>query len=415
MKIFDRVKHWFGWGSVAGASSRRTTAGITVNQAKLFTLPAVLNGIQVLSETFAQLPLDLFERTSEDGDRQRATDDRIYRLVKRRPNPRTTAFTWRQTMMAQALAWGAGYSWLERGPGGTVVAIWNCSPGGVTPRDVNETGEILYDVRLPSMAEIKNDVPSRDLLILRAMSLDGETGLDLVSTGGESVGLSLSAQQFGATFFGNGARPSGVLTTDKSLNKTQATEIGTAFKQATGGSRTNETAVLGLGTSYQSVGVQPDQAQFLETRQFQVVEAARLLNLPPHMVKDLQRATFSNIEQSSIEFVTYTMGPWLTRWEQELDVKLIEKANVDKQFFEHNLTALLKGATLDRFKAYAQARQWGWLSVNDIRKLENMPPIGDEGDVYLSPMNMTPGDEIDDGDDNKVDVDTSAGNLSAVS
>lgn len=205
----------------------------------------------------------------------------------------------------------------------------------------------------------------------------------------QSIGVGLAAEQYGASFFGNGSVPRLAISMPGTLNKEQQQTLRAAWDATYGGvSNSNKTAVLFGGAKLEKVSISPDEAQFIETRKFQVSEIARWYRVPPHMIGDLDKATFSNIEHQALEFVTYTLRPWLVRFEQELRRKLFFGV-YKTQYAEFNVDGLLRGDVKSRSDYYIRGRQWGWLSANDIRRLENMEAIeGDGGDAYLTPLNM---------------------------
>jgi HK97 family phage portal protein len=228
------------------------------------------------------------------------------------------------------------------------------------------------------------------------MGFDGLTGYSVVSMARDCLGLGLATERFGSTFFGNGGHPSGILTYEHKLNEQARKNAAESWQLAHGGpDRSNKVAILDWGAKYTPISCPPEDAQFLQTREFNVLEVARWYNLPPHMLRSLEGQNRSTLEQQAIEFVVYSLQPWLIRWEQELRRKLLKPREQKRLFFHHNREPLLVGDVLSRFKAYALGRQWGWYSINDIRRKENENPIGPEGDVYLSPVNMVPAGQED--------------------
>jgi len=210
----------------------------------------------------------------------------------------------------------------------------------------------------------------------------------------EAIGMGIAAEEYGARFYNSGGRPSGVLEHPHVLNDDGARRMREDWERLHDGlSNAHRVAILEQGTKYNQIGVPPNEAQFLESRKFQTEEIARFFRVPPHMLGDLDRATFSNIEQQSIDFVTHSVTPWLKRWEQSVKMQLFGGGTKRTHFAEFVLDGLLRGDTESRYNAYAQAHQNGWLSANDIREKENLNPV-EGGDVYLIPVNMTPADTI---------------------
>jgi hypothetical protein len=227
---------------------------------------------------------------------------------------------------------------------------------------------------------------------LRGLSSDGLVGLSPIQLMRQAIGLGMATEEFGARFFGNDARPGGVLQHPGVLGNEAFERLQSSWETRHGGlSNSHRVAILEEGMQYSQIGIPPEDAQFLETRKFQVTEIARAFRVPPHMLADLERATFSNIEHQSIEFVVHSIRPWLVRWEQSIQQQLMLDRDRQKYFAEFVVDGLLRGDTVSRYQAYATGRQNGWLSANDIRTLENMNPV-DGGDIYLVPLNMVPAD-----------------------
>jgi hypothetical protein len=206
----------------------------------------------------------------------------------------------------------------------------------------------------------------------------------------QSIGVGLALEEYGARFFGNGARPGGVLKHPGILSEDALRRLQASWSADNEGlSNSHRMKILEEGLSYEAIGIPPEEAQFLESKKFQVNEIARWFRIPPHMLADLERATFSNIEEQGLEFVIYTLGPWLTRHEQAIERDLLTEAERQTLFVEYLVNGLLRGNITSRFQAYQQALQSGWMNANEVRGLENMNPY-DGGDTYLQPLNMAP-------------------------
>ena len=225
---------------------------------------------------------------------------------------------------------------------------------------------------------------------LQGLGFDGLIGYSPIAMARNAVGMTLACEEYGASFFANGARPGGVLQHPGVLK--DPAKLRESWQAVYGGAaNTGKIAVLEEGMTYQQIGIPPEEAQFLETRKFQVDEIARLYRIPPHMVGDLDKSSFSNIEQQSLEFVKYTLNPWVVRWEQALQKSLLLPEERKRYFIRFNVDGLLRGDYQSRMQGYAVGRQNGWLSANDIREMEDMNPIPAEegGDTYLINGNMT--------------------------
>ena len=229
-----------------------------------------------------------------------------------------------------------------------------------------------------------------DVLHVPGLGFDGLVGYSPIAMAKNAIGLAIAAEEYGSKFYANGAAPSGVLEHPGILK--DPSKVRDSWNETFGGSgNAHKIAVLEEGMKYTPISINPSEAQFLETRKFQIDEIARIFRVPPHMIGDLERSTFSNIEQQSLEFVKYTLEPWLVRWEQSMTRALISQSDKSKYFIKFNVDGLLRGDYQSRMNGYATARQNGWMSANDIRELENLDriPAEEGGDLYLINGNMT--------------------------
>ena len=230
-----------------------------------------------------------------------------------------------------------------------------------------------------------------DVLHIPGLGFDGLVGYSPIAMAKNAIGMAIACEEYGAKFFANGAAPGGVLEHPGTIKDPQ--RVRESWQSTFGGSgNSNKIAVLEEGMKYTPIGISPEQAQFLETRKFQINEIARIFRVPPHMVGDLEKSSFSNIEQQSLEFVKYTLEPWLVRWEQSVQRTLFSPEEKKRYFAKFNVDGLLRGDYASRMTGYATARQNGWMSANDIRELENMDriPAEEGGDLYLINGNMLP-------------------------
>lgn len=367
-----------------------TPAGVDVTPDSSLQYSAVLACVRVLAEDVASLPLILYRRMQPRG-KERATAHPLYRLLHDAPNPEMTSLEFRETLMGHLALWGNGYAEKEFDRAGRVMGLWPLRPDKMRVTRA-AGGALSYEYRLP---DGKTQIlPAARVMHLRGLGTNGITGYSPIALARNAVGLGLAAEEFGSRFFGNGARPQLVLIHPGQLTPEGQENLRTSWrKQHEGLSKAHRVAVLEEGITVKEIGIPPEDAQFLQTRRFQAVEIARIYRVPPHKIQDLERATFSNIEHQSIEYVTGTLQPWLVRWEQAIRRDLLMEAERESFFAEHLIAGLLRGDTISRFQAYAMGRQNGWLSANDIRELENMNPI-EGGDVYLSPLNMMPAPDV---------------------
>lgn len=366
-----------------------SAAGVSVTADSALTLSAVYGCVRILAETVASLPLFVYERVDEG--KEKAQEHPLYEILHDAPNPLMTAFEFREVLQAHLALWGNAYAEVEYVNSGQVKALWPLQPGNVVEVRRVENNRLVYRYIMPSGEQVM--LPGDRVWHLRGLSSDGLQGYSPVRLMRQAIGLGLATEEFGARFFGNGAVPGGVLAHPGRLDDDAFGRLQTSWRmQHEGLSNAQRVAILEEGMSYEQIGIPPEDAQFLETRKFQVTEIARAFRVPPHMLADLERATFSNIEHQSIDFVVHSIRPWLVRWEQSIRQQLMLERDRERYFAEHLVDGLLRGDTMSRYQAYAVGRQNGWLSANDIRELENQNSI-DGGDVYLVPLNMVPAGE----------------------
>lgn len=362
-----------------------TAAGVRVDEYSALTMSAVWCAVEAISGDIAKLPLGIYRR--EGDKRVELPEDPASILMNDRPNAEMIPLTMRQTLTAHALTWGNGIAEIEWANNGRPLAVWPLCPPDVTiMRD--DKGRIIYDVRSSYRSGRPTRLMAADVFHLHGLGFDGVQGYSVVSMARESMALAIAAERFGAGLFGNGGVPSGVLTHSRSLSDPARERLRTQVQERI---KTRKPLLLEEGMDWKSIGVPPEDGQFLETRQFQIPEIARWFRMPPHKLMDLTRGTFSNIEHQSIEYVTDCLGAWLLRWEQEIKRKFF--GDQDRRYARHNVAALLRGDLKARYEAYAIARQWGFRNVNEIKNLEDEDGIGTDGDVYLVPANMVPADE----------------------
>lgn len=355
-------------------------AGVTVSQAAAMRVNTVHACVSLISKTIASLPLYVYR---EDGDSKTpARDHPLWAALHNAPNARMTSFTWREIQMAHLLLWGNAYSHIQRDAG--AVHLVPLMPWDVTPRLV--AGSIVYDVK--SNHGDARRVLSDDMVHVVGLGFDGVCGCSPITEFARNwLGVAIASDQHAARTFANGARPGGVLEHPGRLGPDAAARLRDQWTTAYGGSaNAGKTAVLEEGMKFHPVTMTSEDAQLLESRKFSVEQIATAFGVPPHKVGSLERATFSNIEHQAIEFVTDCIRPWVVRIEQELSRKLTLAE--DGIAIEFKLDGLLRGDVKSRFEAYAIGRQNGWLSANDVRRLENLNPI-ENGDQYLVPVNMT--------------------------
>ena len=371
-----------------------STSGKRVNERSAMQMTAVYSCVRILSEAVAGLPLHLYQYTDK-GSKEKAVDNPLYFLLHDEPNTEMTSFVFRETLMTHLLLWGNAYSQIIRNGKGEVMGLYPLMPDRMTVgRD--EKGRLYYEYMVSSDdAKTLKDGTVRlspyDVLHIPGLGFDGLVGYSPIAMAKNAIGLAIAAEEYGSKFYANGATPSGILEYPGTVKEPD--KVRESWNAGFGGSsNAHKIAVLEEGMKYTPISISPNEAQFLETRKFQINEIARIFRVPPHMVGDLEKSSFSNIEQQSLEFVKYTLEPWLVRWEQAMQRALIPQDDKSKYFIKFNVDGLLRGDYQSRMQGYATARQNGWMSANDIRELENFDriPAEDGGDLYLINGNMMP-------------------------
>src|SRR5574344_211046 len=371
-----------------------TTSGKRVNERSAMQMTAVYSCVRTLSEAVASLPLH-FYKYDENGSKKKAIEHPLYFLLHDEPNPDMTSFVFRETLMTHLLLWGNAYAQIIRNVKGEIIALYPLMPDRMTVNR-DEKGRLYYEYLtnnddVPINKETTVRLSSTEVLHIPGLGFDGLVGYSPIAMAKNAIGLAIATEEYGAKFFANGAAPSGVLEHPGTIK--EPGKVREAWQSQFGGSaNSNKIAVLEEGMKYTPISISPEQAQFLETRKVQINEIARIFRVPRHMVGDLEKSSFSNIEQQSLEFVKYTLDPWVVRWEQTLARTLFTPEEKKKYFFRVNVEGLLRGDYVSRMSGYATARQNGWMSANDIRELENLDriPSEDGGDMYLVNGNMLP-------------------------
>ena len=388
-----KVKNSLG-SNIFNSIFSSSSSGKSVSQTSALSVTAVYSCVRILSEAIAGLPLHTYKYKGLNG-KEKAVDHPLYFLLHDEPNPEMTSFVFRETLMSHLLLWGNAYAQILRNGKGDVIALYPLAPNRMTV-DRASNGKIYYtystsdddNPKLKSKGQVY--LKAEDVLHIPGLGFDGLLGYSPIAMARNARGMAMACEEYGAKFFANGASPSGVLehpSTIKNPDKLRES-WNSLFK---GSSNSHQIAVLEEGLKYQPISISPNEAQFLETRKFQINEIARIFRIPPHMIGDLEKSSFSNIEQQSLEFVKYTLDPWVTRWEQSIHRRLFKDSEKTEYFVKFNVDGLLRGDYASRMNGYATGRQNGWLSANDIRELENMNQIPDElgGNLYLVNGSMT--------------------------
>lgn len=370
-----------------------STSGKLVNEFTAMQTTAVYACVRILAETLAALPLQMYCYTATG--KERVYNHPLYHLLHDEPNPEMTSFIFRETLMSHLLIWGNAYAQIIRDRLGRVQGLYPLRPDKISVcRD--SQGKIFY-LYTKTGDENPNIKPygqvalqKEEVLHIPGLGFDGLVGYSPIAMARNAVGMTMACEEYGASFFANGASPSGVLEHPGVLkDPAKVRDSWNAVYRGTGNA--HKVAVLEEGMKYQQIGIPPEEAQFLETRKFQLDEIARLYRIPPHMIGDLEKSSFNNIEQQSMEFVKYTLDPWVIRWEQAMQKALFLPEEKKQYFLKFNVNGLMRGDYESRMTGYSIGRQNGWLSANDIREMEDMNPVSDEegGNLYLVNGSMT--------------------------
>lgn len=378
---------WFvNGGSGAGAT---TIAGVGVNAGSALRCGAVYACVRVVSEDVAKLPLVIYRR-GPNGGKLPADKHPLYRLLKSRPNSWQSSFEWREMMQAHVELRGNAYSFIVRDQGGRVQELLPLHPDRVTLLRAPD-GELFYRISSgPNDPEVPMTVPRTEVLHLRGMSLDGYFGLSPIAWARETIGLTLAAELHGAAYFGNGARPDIVLSSVAPITPEAAKAIRDNWERQYSGTRgAHRPAVLPYDMKIEKLNITNKDSQFLELRQFQVADVARIFRLPPHKIMDLSRATFTNIEQQSLDYYLDGLMPRLERFEAAMMRDLLSAEEQQDYEIEFDFTRILRGDLKTTMEAIASGRNWGIINANEGRRWLNLPPRKD-GEQFLEPLNMAP-------------------------
>lgn len=398
MNIFQRMFHRKSEDRLAGSGYRflfgPSTAGKTVTEQTAMQLSTVFACVRVLAESVASLPLHVYEK-GEDGNQTRAEGTNLYHLLHDAPNPEMTSYTFRETEMVHLLLFGNSFAQVLRNGRGEVLGLYPLLPNHMTV-ERDEDGQLFYrymrnNQEPPESKDTTVILYPDEVLHIPGLSMDGLIGMSPIAACRNVIGSGLAADEYSGRYFANGAAPSGVLTTPGVLKDPK--KLRDSWNEVYGGTRNSgRVAVLEEGVQYTPISVSPQDAQLLETRKFTVEEICRIFRVPPHLVQDLDRATFSNIEEQSLDFVKFSLMPYLTRWEQGLTRTLLSPKDQKKYVIKFNIDAFLRGDYKSRMEGYATAINNGFLSPNDVRRLEGWDLIPDEegGNQFLVQGAMVP-------------------------
>lgn len=364
-------------------------AGVHVTPENAISASTVFACVRLISETIASLPLVLYR--TDGKTKEKATDHPAYWLVHNEPNQAMSSFQWLEVEQARLLLFGNSFSEIEKTAGEKLLSIWPLLPNSTVPQI--KKGIKTHKTRRVDGSSV--ELPDEKVLHIPGFGINGLTGLSPVMTNKGTIGLTLAAQKFGESLYQNGVRPSGALKHPGKLSVEAQNNLRNSLNANFSGENAGKAMILAEGMDWVQLTMNLNDAQFLETRKFQVAEVARIFNVPPHMIADLEKATFSNIEQQSLEFVTYTIRSWLVRWERELNRKLLRTNERQTHFFKFLVDGLLRGDVKTRFEAYNLGRNMGIYTTNDILEKEDMNPVPHGDDDWILPLNVGLANAVD--------------------
>lgn len=364
---------------------------LIIDKDTAFKVAAAYQAVNVISSQIALLPCPVY-KIEKNGTKEKDKTNNLYKLLNIQFNEYTTAYKGWQIFMANCLLSSAGYIYIER-KNGIPVALYPINSYRVTKSINEKTLKPKYTITFPNDNSVV--VKYTDMIEVQGLTDDIHDPKDPIELLKNVLAISMQAEAFGKEYFENGIHPTGIFSMDGHLETERAKEFKEEVKNLYSGlGKRHKAMLLEDGLKFNKITVNPEEGQMSETRNFQVLEIARFFNIPPTKLFQLDRATWSNLEELNIQFVQETLAPWIVAIQQTLNMQLLMEEQKDKYFIEFNLGGLLRGKMADRYESYAKGRQWGFLSVNEIRELENMSNIGEQGNIYLTPVNMTDSKQI---------------------
>ncbi|MCK9364019.1 MAG: phage portal protein [Syntrophales bacterium] len=366
MKFFDSLFKKRSWANLDAFEGRETSYGIHINETVALGIPAVYACIRVLTEAIASLPLITYERFA-NGDKDRAKGFSLYHLLHDEPNPLMTSFELRELLVGHLCLRGNAYCYIER-DGGEVVALWPLHPDKVT---VEVSGrELVYKHQNDGVEKV---YPMADILHIRGLSADGIIGFSPLTLLRDTFGYSKAVQEYSSSYFRNDASPGGILTTAQTLGVENQANLRNAWSTGhEGKGKHHRVAILGNDLKWQSIGVSPQDSQLIESQKFSVVEIARIFRIPLNLIMDYERSTYANVQEQNRSFLTHTLQPWLSRIEGAMTKSLLTESEKEKYFIEHLTQGFLRADTKIRYESYKVAIEAGFLTIDEVRQLENM-------------------------------------------
>lgn len=337
--------------------------------------------VWLIAKELASAPLFLYEK---HGDRKKkAVDNPIYTMLHDSPNPEMSSQVFREAIQSQVLLWGNGYAEILRSVGGDPLSLWPLESANMTVKRINN--ELVYEYHIQSTGETKY-FPSQNILHIPGLSFNGIVGKSVIGFARETIGTGMAMDEFGARYFSNSATPRGILEHPKPLGEEAQKRLVSSFnKTYLGLSNAQKIMLLEEGMTFKQMSFNPQDSQFLESKYFQIEDICRFFSVPPHLVQHLLRATYSNIEHQTMDFWTFTLRPWAIRWEQQINLKLLNNSPI--YYVKHMFNDLVRADLASRTTAYASAIQNGWLSINEVRGFEELDPV-EGGDAHRQQQQM---------------------------
>ncbi|MFH0957715.1 MAG: phage portal protein [Pseudomonadota bacterium] len=398
--MFETIRRWLkerrvhpsahtNWALYGLSENLQTATGRVITEDAAYKLTIVYACIQCLAVTVGSLPFFVYKKVTEDS-REKATDHYLYRILHEEPNPEMVSLVFRETMMNHLAGWGNFYAHIAFDGNDRINSLWPLSPKEIKMERIN--GELFYRYTLPSGEE--RILPRREVFHIPGWGFDGLKGYSPITMNRESIALTQAAEEFGSRFFANDARPGIVLSHPGNLSEPAQDRLRKSWEKLhVGLENKHRLAILEEGMDIKTIGIPPGDAQWIELRSLQIDEIARIFRIPPPIVGILTHATFSNVEELARHFGMLTIRPWCERIEAVSNVRFFSQEERGVYYTKHLMDSLMRADITSRYAAYATGRQWGFLSINDIRRMEDMNPV-DMGDIYLSPINMIPLDQV---------------------
>tara|TARA_R100000329_G_scaffold142833_1_gene126487 strand:- start:4599 stop:5801 length:1203 start_codon:yes stop_codon:yes gene_type:complete len=363
---FINTQFYYGNAGSGAVVDKKTAMGFT----------PVFNAVKLLSESISQIPLEICE-TTNDGDVIKRNDHPLHRILTQNPNPDQTKVAFFSKIIVDLCLDGNSYVYIERNGSGVPVNLYCLNSDDI---QVTQNGKDIFY----SYGDKKTMYSSQEVLHFKGMSTDGIIGVSPIQQCKNAIGWGIAVETYGATFFRNGAKLSGVLSTDRQMSELAIERLKTSFReQYTALNDANKTLILEEGLKFQQISISNEQAQFLASRDMAIQEVARVYNIPPHMLKDLSKSSFNNIEQQSTEFVRYSVQPYLANLESEMNLKLFKQNEKGKLFTNFDANGLLRGSPNDRANFYEKMVNIGAMTINEVRERENMNAVQDGDKLYL--------------------------------